>query len=217
MFNKIISNTYTNFPQILIFMTFNQTFLYGDMRGNILLLGLFINWILYIILNTTTQIVSTSSLTGMPSKSAQFMFFYIGFHIANMISKSEIEFTNIKLFYLIILGLMTLFITLLVGGDNLPVDDNISGRILGALVGFTLGGFYYTLVSYKYNIKGEDTKNKTHKICKGGKKYKCKVKDLDQMKDSLRKDQAKLEVEESVQETMLEAITHECNSCDKKI
>ena len=218
MFTNFVSHTYKNIPEILIFMTFNQSFIYGDMRGYIVLLGLFINYIFYIILNTTTEIISTDDSDGIPSISTQFLFFYIGFHIAHSASNSRTEFTYIKLIYLVVIGLIALFIKSVVGNENVLLNDNTAGRILGAITGFILGAFYYAIVSYKYNIKGEDKYNKSYKICKGGDKYQCKVNDYDQLKDDAIKDQAKLSEEVKKEETILEDIwKYSCESCDKTI
>jgi hypothetical protein len=217
MFTNLVSHTYNNIPEILAFMTFNQTFIYGDMRGYIVLLGLFINYVFYIILNTTTDLISTGG-SGIPSINTQFLFFYIGFHIAHMVSNSKTEFTYIKLIYLAIIGLIALFIKSVVGNENVLLNDNTAGRILGAITGFIIGAFYYTIVSYKYNIKGEDAYNKSYKICKGGDKFQCKVNDYDQLKDDAIKDQAKLQDEVKKEETILEDIwKYSCESCDKTI
>jgi len=218
MFNNFVSHTYNNIPEILAFMTFNQTFIYGDMRGFIVLLGLFINYIFYIILNTTTQIISKEKTTGIPSINTQFIFFYIGFHLSHMIANSKIEFTIIKCMYLAIIAMISIFIKSVVGDDKVSIDDNPSGRILGAITGFIIGSLYYTLVSYKYNIKGEDKYNKSYKICKGGDKYKCKVNDYDKLKDDALKDKVTKSEEVKKEKTILEDIwKYECDTCDKRI
>jgi hypothetical protein len=218
MFTNLISHTYKNIPEILAFMTFNQTVLYGDMRGFIVLLGLFINFVFYIILNTTTQLIYPDKTTGIPSINTQFLFFYIGFHLSHMISNSKVEFTPTKAIYLTIIAMIAIFIKSVVGAENVSPDDNSPGRVLGAITGFIIGAFYYTLVNYKYNYKGEDKYNKSYKICKGGEKYKCKVNDYDKIKDDALKDQAKLAEEVKKEESILDDIwKYECDTCDKKI
>ena len=135
-----------------------------------------------------------------------------------MIANSKIEFTAIKGMYLAIIAMISIFIKSVVGAENVSPDDNSAGRILGAITGFIIGAFYYTLVGYKYNIKGEDKYNKSYKICKGGDKYQCKVNDYDKIKDDALKDQAKLAEEVKKEETILDDILkYECDTCDKKI
>jgi len=217
MFDSFISKTYNNIPQILAFMSFNQGFMYGDFRGFIVLLGLFVNYIFYRILNVTTELIYGTKQTGMPSINTQFLFFYMGFHIAYMSSKMDTEYSHIKAVYLCIVAAIAMFIKSVVGPDKVVTTDNPSGRILGAVIGLIIGMFFYTLVSYKYNIKGEDEYNKKYKVCKGGEQYQCKINDYDQLKEDALKDEAKKNEEVKKETTILDTIINDCESCNQTI
>jgi len=222
MFNKFISKTYNNLPQILIFMAFNQTFIYGDFRGYILLLGLFINYIFNLILNKTTNVISGEKESNMPSINAQAMFFYIGFHIAHMISRSAVELSYTRIIYFIILGAMALFISSIINIEDLQIGEDGPSRILGALIGFIIGAFYFVLISYKYNPKGIDKYNKKYNVCKGGNRYKCGIDDYNKIMLT-----AKEEVENKTEEeysnaekdkgALSDAWKYDCDTCSDNI
>jgi len=218
MFNKYITNIYNNIVYLLVFMSFNQTFIYGDMRGFILLIGLFINLIFYIILNKTSQTISNNVNKDIPSLQTQFVFFYIGFQIAHFTNNSNTEMSYQRVFYFIIIAACSLFITSIASSEDLKLSEDTSGRILGAVIGFILGAFYYTLISYKYNITGEDKYNKTYKICKGGESYDCKIDDYDKIEDDVKKDIVGVKNEVKKEKTILEDLwKYNCESCNKTV
>jgi len=218
MFNKHITKLYNNIVYILIFMTFNQTFIYGDMRGFILLIGLFINYIFYLILNKTSQTISDKINKDIPSLQTQFAFFYIGFQMSHFTNKSNTEMSYQRIFYLIIIGICCLFITSIASSGDLKIGEDTSGRILGSIIGFILGAFYYTLISYKYNITGEDKYNKSYKICKGGESYECKIDDYDKIEDDVKQDIASVSNEVKKEKTILDDLwKYNCDSCDTTI
>lgn len=173
---KTKANIYNNSFEILLFMTFNQLYVFGDYRGLLMLLGICINYVFYLILNKTSQVINTEN-SNIPSLSAQMIFFYIGFQLANIINNSITEFSYSRTIYLVVMGFMTLFITKIISADDIKSNENATGRILGAMFGAIVGIFYYILVNYKYNVKGEDTYGKNYNICKSGRKYNCQIND----------------------------------------
>lgn len=211
---KTKANIYNNSFEILLFMTFNQLYVFGDYRGLLMLLGICINYVFYMILKRTSQIINTADTNSIPSLSSQMIFFYIGFQLANIAHNSISEFSYSKTIYLVVLGFMTLFIPKIVSAENLKDGENTTGRILGAMFGAVVGAFYYILVNYKYNVKGEDTYAKNYKICKGGKKYNCQINDYEKIKHDV-KQQIKGDPEE-IQEIehgdLIENVQDTCNS-----
>ena len=131
-----------------------------------------------------------------------------------MSQNPELEFTAIKTFYILFVGLCGLFITMIVGNETISGDS--AGRILGAIVGAILGGFYFTLISYKYTIKGEDKYNKKYNICKGGENYKCQIDDYNKIEEDVKKKIVNESKEVKKEKTILEDIwKYTCNTCDR--
>jgi hypothetical protein len=218
MINKYITKTYYNIVYLLVFMSFNQTFIYGDLRGFILLIGLLINYVFYLILNKTSQTISNNINKDIPSLYTQFVFFYIGFQIAHYSTNYDVEMSYYRVFYFIIIGACSLFITSFAQSEDININEDTSGRILGAIIGTILGSFYYTLISYKYNITGEDKYNKSYKICKGGESYDCKIEDYDKIKDDVKQNIASVSDEVKKEKTILDDLwKYNCDSCNTTV
>tara|TARA_A100001015_G_scaffold307622_1_gene403836 strand:+ start:744 stop:1454 length:711 start_codon:yes stop_codon:yes gene_type:complete len=214
---KVKANVYNKFFEILLFMSFNQFFIYGDYRGLLVLLGTVVNYIFYMILNKTTAVINAEDANNIPSLSTQMIFFFIGFQIAHMTHKSKNEFSYAKIIYLIVFGLMALFITKVVDISDLNPGENTSGRILGAMFGIVVGIFYYMLVNYKYSVRGEDVYSKQYSVCKNNKQYNCQVNDYEKIKNDVRESIINDPNEEEEVESLFKgAFKDPCNSGKKK-